>query len=49
MLFGIVSYSINRRRKDYTSVNQVLASSYQVIVPAGLSVRAQELLQRPEV
>ena len=49
MLFGIVSYAINRRRKDYTSVNQVLASSYQVIVPPELAVRAQELLQRREV
>ena len=48
MLFGIVSYAINRRRKDYTSTNQVIASSYQVIAPANLIVRAQELLQRPE-
>jgi hypothetical protein len=48
MLFGIVSYAINRRRKDYTSTNQVVASSYQVIAPSNLIVRAQELLQRPE-
>ncbi|HEX4444652.1 MAG TPA: general stress protein [Galbitalea sp.] len=47
MLFGIVSYAINRRRKDYRSVNQVVASSYQVIVPPSQLVRAQELLQRP--
>jgi hypothetical protein len=49
MLFGIVSYSVNRRRKDYTSTNQVIASNYQVLVPSNLVVRAQELLQRPEV
>lgn len=48
MLFGIVSYAINRRRQDYTSTHQVIASSYQVIAPSGVIVRAQELLQRPE-
>ncbi len=49
MLFGIVSYAVNRRRRDYTSTHQVIASSYQVIAPSSVIVRAQELLQRPEV
>jgi len=49
MLFGIVRYSASRRRKDYTSTNQVIASNYQVLVPSAQLVRAQELLQRPEV
>lgn len=49
MLFGIVSYGVNRRRRDYTSTQQVVAASYQVIAPSALIVRAQELLQRPEV
>jgi hypothetical protein len=48
MLFGVVSYAINRRRRDYTSTNQVIATSYQVLAPAGVLVRAQEILQRPE-
>jgi hypothetical protein len=48
MLFGIVSYAVNRRRRDYTSTHQVIATSYQVIAPSSLIVRAQELLQRPE-
>jgi hypothetical protein len=48
MLFGIVSYTINRRHRDYTSTHQVIATSYQVIAPSGSLVRAQELLQRPE-
>ena len=48
MLFGIVSYAVSRRRQDYTSTHQVIASSYQVIAPSGSLVRAQELLQRPE-
>lgn len=49
MLFGIVSYGVNRRRRDYTSTHQVIATSYQVLAPSTLIVRAQELLQRPEV
>jgi hypothetical protein len=48
MLFGIVSYAINRRRRDYTSTHQVIATSYQVLAPSGVIVRAQEILQRPE-
>jgi hypothetical protein len=48
MLFGIVSYGINRRRRDFTSTHQVVATSYQVIAPSSVIVRAQELLQRPE-
>ena len=48
MLFGLVSYAVNRRRRDYTSTHQVIATSYQVIAPPSVIVRAQELLQRPE-
>jgi hypothetical protein len=48
MLFGVVTYTINRRRRDFTSTHQVIASSYQVIAPAGQVVRAQELLERSE-
>jgi hypothetical protein len=48
MLFGVVSYAINRRRQDYTSTHQVVATNYQVIAPSSVIVRAQELLQRPE-
>ena len=48
MLFGVVTYTINRRRRDFTSTHQVIASSYQVIIPAGQVVRAQELLQRDD-
>lgn len=49
MLFGIVGYAVNRSRRDYTSTHQVIAASYQVIAPSSVIVRAQELLQRPEV
>ena len=45
MLFGIVSYAINRRRRDYTSVMQVIASSYSVVVDPDLANRARNLAQ----
>ncbi|WP_431280194.1 general stress protein [Leifsonia poae] len=45
MLFGIVSYSINRRRRDYTSVMQVLATSYSVLVDPEFANRARNLEQ----
>jgi len=48
MLFGIVTYAINRRIRDFTSTHQVLASNYQVIVDPNLTAKAQELLARPE-
>lgn len=44
MLFGIVSYALNRRRRDFTSIHQVIAGKYEVIVDAELALRAQELL-----
>lgn len=44
MLFGIVSYAINRRRRDYTSVMQVIATSYSVLVDHELVNRARNLL-----
>jgi len=44
MLFGLVSYGVNRRRRDFTSTMQVIAGSYQVIVEAALVNRARNLL-----
>ncbi|GAA1442752.1 general stress protein [Leifsonia poae] len=44
MLFGIVSYAINRRRRDYTSVMQVIATSYSVLVDPDLANRARNLM-----
>ena len=48
MLFGIVSYSLGRRRRDFTSTHQVLASNYQIVVDPEVSGRAHEILARPE-
>jgi len=44
MLFGVVSYALNRRRRDFTSTMQVMASSYQIIVEAALVNKARNLL-----
>jgi len=44
MLFGLVSYAVNRRRKDFTSTMQVIAGNYQVIVNVELLHKARNLL-----
>jgi hypothetical protein len=44
MIFGIVSYTISRRRRDFTSTNQVLAGSYQVIIDPLQTARARQAL-----
>jgi hypothetical protein len=48
MLFGIVTYAVNRRRRDFTSTHQVIASSYQILAPSEQIARAQQLLLRQE-
>jgi hypothetical protein len=48
VLFGLASYALNRRRRDFTSTHQVIAGKYEIIVDPSLSIRAQELLARPE-
>ena len=44
MLFGVVSAALNRRRRDFTSTMQVIASSYQVLVDGALVNRARNVL-----
>jgi hypothetical protein len=44
MLFGLVSYAITRRTRDYTSMTQVLASRYAIVVEPELAGRARTLL-----
>ncbi len=48
MLFGIVSYALNRRRRDFTSTHQVIAGKYEIMIDPSLTIRAQELLARPD-
>lgn len=46
MLFGIVTYAMQRGKRDFTSTNQVLASSYDVIVSSEVAAEARRLLQQ---
>lgn len=48
MLFGLATYALGRRRRDFTSTHQVLASSYQIVVDPALTAKANEVLARPE-
>jgi hypothetical protein len=45
LFFNIVVYSISRRRRDYTSVMQVVATSYSVLVSPELANRARNALE----
>jgi len=45
VIFGLVTYAINRRRRDFTSTHQVLASNYQIIIDPDLTAKAQQTLQ----
>ncbi|MET1018818.1 MAG: general stress protein [Microterricola sp.] len=45
MLFGLVNYSIKRKRRDFSSVMQVIAVSYTVLAPGELVHRARNLLR----
>jgi hypothetical protein len=49
MLFQIVTYTLGRRRRDFTSIHQVIAGKYEIIVDSSLTIRAQEVLSRPLV
>lgn len=44
MLYGVVSFSITKRQRDFTSVHQVLATNYQIVVDPQLIGQAQQIL-----
>ena len=46
VVFGIVSYAMTGGRRDFTSVTQVVATRYEVLVEHKHLARAQELLQQ---
>lgn len=46
MLFGIVSYALNKRRRDFTSTHQVIAARYEVVVNPEHLMRAQQVLEQ---
>ncbi|WP_141916894.1 general stress protein [Klugiella xanthotipulae] len=47
MLFGVLSHSLNRNRREYSSVMQLIASRYDVVVDPDLVNRARNVLQSP--
>ena len=46
MLFGVLSYSLNRNRRDFSSVMQMVAARYEVITEPELVHSAREILSR---
>lgn len=44
MLFNLVLYSVRRKRHDFSSVQQVVASAYDIIVPNGTADAARTAL-----
>lgn len=47
MLFGLVSYGLNRRKRDFTSIHQVIAAKYEILIDPSLTARAQDVLSQP--
>jgi hypothetical protein len=47
LFFNIAVYSVGRRRRDFTSVMQVIATSYSVIVAPEFANRARTALDAP--
>jgi hypothetical protein len=46
MLFGIVTYAMQRGKRDFTSTSQVVATSYDVVVAFEAAHEARRLLQQ---
>ncbi len=47
MLLSIITYTLVRRRRDYTSITQVIADQYEVTVLPRSIQRAREIIGRP--
>jgi hypothetical protein len=48
VMFGIVTYAVTRRNRDFTSTQQLVVTSYQVIIDPEYTARAQAVLAEPE-
>lgn len=44
MLFGVLSYALNRNRRDFSSVMQFVASRYDLITQPSLVAQARDIL-----
>jgi hypothetical protein len=49
MIFSVVSYSVNRRRRDFTSIAQVLATRYSIVAEPAHVMRARQVLGTTDV
>lgn len=47
MLFGVLSYAMNRNRRDFSSVMQFVATRYDLLTAPELVHQAREILSRP--
>lgn len=47
LLFRVVTYSISRRRRDFTSTMQVIATSYSLVVSPDVANKARNILDLP--
>lgn len=48
MLFGVLSYALNRNRRDFSSIMQFVAARYDLLTNADLVLRARQILAAPE-
>lgn len=46
MLFGVLSYAMNRNRRDFSSVMQMVAARYDVVTSAEHLMQARQILMR---
>lgn len=47
MLFGVLSYALNRNRRDFSSVMQFVATRYDLITAPELLMQARAILSEP--
>lgn len=47
MLFGVLSYALNRNRRDFSSVMQFVATRYDLITAPELLMQARGILSEP--
>jgi hypothetical protein len=44
MIFGVVNYSMMRKRRDYAATSQLIADRYEIIISPNLSAKAHGIL-----
>jgi hypothetical protein len=48
IVFGLISYAVSRNRRDFSSVMQVVASTYSLVVDPQIANRAKNILNVAE-